>query len=425
MTGTIVIVGASVAGVRTAQCLRAEGHGGRIVLIGSEADEPYDKPPLSKQFLSGDWPDERISLLGRQKALADGIEMRLGVAAEHLEVSRKLLVLADGEEVSYDAVVLATGAAARSSPWSASGVHVLRTVRDSLRLRSALATRDPVVVIGGGFIGAEVAATARTAGCQVTVVDPLPVPMSAALGAEVAALLRPLHERHGVSTRFGVGVQEVTGRAGSLRVALTDGSVLTAGTVVAGIGATPNDAWLASSGLRVDDGVLCDKYCRAVDAADVWAAGDVARWFHPGHGERVRVEHWTNAVDQAACVAHNLVHPDDLREYAPTEYVWTDQYDWKVQMVGRPHRGSRLRLFGDPEASRARFAALVGDEAGRLAGAITVNWPRALVTCRRMAEAGAPLNVACGQIGALDPVPSTAARPTALPATLLSQGGAS
>jgi NADPH-dependent 2,4-dienoyl-CoA reductase/sulfur reductase-like enzyme len=187
--------------------------------------------------------------------------------------------------------------------------------------------------------------------------------------------------------------------------------VLRAGTVVVGIGATPGDAWLASSGLRLDDGVVCDRFCRAEGAVGVYAAGDVARWFHPRHGELVRVEHWTNAIDQAACVAHNLVHAGDLWEYAPTEYVWTDQYDWKIQLVGRPHQGSELRLLGDPQASRPRFAALFGDDAGQLVGAVTVNWPRALATCRRTAAAGAALRAVCEQVAALDATSAALARP--------------
>jgi phthalate 3,4-dioxygenase ferredoxin reductase component len=413
MTGrTVVIVGASVAGVRTARCLRAEGHRGRLVLVGAEPDVPYDKPPLSKQFLDGQWGADRIALLSRSAAEADGIEVRLGVPAEHLDVAGRTLVLADGERLRYDAIVLATGSAARPSPWRpGSGVHVLRTLQDTRNLRAALAEQDRVVIVGGGFIGAEVAAAARAGGREVTIVDPLPAPMSRLVGDEVAALLRPVHERHGVSTRFGLGVQEVTGQAGALRVALADGSVLRAGTVVVGIGATPGDAWLASSGLRLDDGVVCDRFCRAEGAVGVYAAGDVARWFHPRHGELVRVEHWTNAIDQAACVAHNLVHAGDLWEYAPTEYVWTDQYDWKIQLVGRPHQGSELRLLGDPQASRPRFAALFGDDAGQLVGAVTVNWPRALATCRRTAAAGAALRAVCEQVAALDATSAALARP--------------
>jgi phthalate 3,4-dioxygenase ferredoxin reductase component len=425
MTGTVVIVGASVAGVRTAQALRGEGHTGRIVLVGAEPDEPYDKPPLSKQFLMGTQEAPRITLLTSDDATAAGIELRLGVGAAHLDVAGKAVVLASGERLDYAAVVLATGAAARPSPWAvASGVHVLRTLADSSGLRSALAAHDTVVVVGGGFIGAEVASTASAAGRHVTLVDPLPAPMSRQVGSDVAALLGQVHARHGVSTRFGVGAVSVVGGAGALRVTLTDGSALSAGTVVVGIGATPADGWLASSGLLVDDGVVCDRYCRAVDNADVYAAGDVARWFHPRYGELVRVEHWTNAVDQAACVAHNLTHPDDLREYAPVEYVWTDQYDWRIQLVGRPHRGTGMQIFGVPDADRPRFAAVYGDADGQFTGAVVVNWPKALVSCRRLAEAWESFGGACEQIATLALALSASARPPAGPAALTPQAGA-
>jgi phthalate 3,4-dioxygenase ferredoxin reductase subunit len=412
MTGTVVIVGASVAGVGTAQSLRAKGHHGHIVVVGAEPGLPYDKPPLSKQFLAGTWSDAKIVLLTREAAQAQDIELRLGVAAQHLDIAGRSLLLADGARLDYDAVVIATGAEARPSPWHpASGLHILRTLEHSRELRAGLAADGPVVIVGGGFIGSEVAATARAAGREVTIVDPLPVPMGRLLGAEVGALFERLHQRHGVRTRFGAGVQDIAGQPGNLRVTLTDGEVLQAATVVVGIGAIPSDAWLASSGLLIEDGVVCDQFCRAVDAAEVYAAGDVARWYHPRYGEHLRVEHWTNAIDQGACVAHNITHPDDLRDFSPTEYIWSDQYDWRIQLVGRPHRGTRFRMIGDPAASRARFAALYSDGTGRLVGAVTVNWPRALVACRRLAQVDTVFSTACGQLDALAATPAPAAKP--------------
>jgi NADPH-dependent 2,4-dienoyl-CoA reductase/sulfur reductase-like enzyme len=187
-----------------------------------------------------------------------------------------------------------------------------------------------------------------------------------------------------VGTRFGIGVESITGRQGNLRVTLTDGDTLPAATVVVGIGAIPNDGWLASSGLLVDDGVVCDEFCRAIDHPDVFAVGDVARWQHPRHREDVRVEHWTNAAEQAACVAHNICHPDEPRAYAPTEYVWSDQYDWKIQIAGRPNRAVLHRIIGDVAGDPAQAAAIYGDPDGILTGAVTVNWPKALMICRRM-----------------------------------------
>ena len=406
MSPTAVVVGSSVAGVRTVQALRTEGFDGRIVLVGEEAELPYDKPPLSKQFLAGDWDAARIGLFAEAEARVADVELRLGVAAEHLDVAGRRLLLADGTSLPWDVCVVATGAAARPSPWEASsGVHVVRSLGDGVGLRSDLERGGAVVVVGGGFIGAEVAATAHRLGCDVTVVDPLQAPLARVLGPEVGALFSDLHARHGVATRFGAGVESVRGESGRLEVRLTDGSVLPAATVVVGIGAVPNDRWLAVSGLLIEDGVVCDQYCRAVDAPGVFAAGDVARWLHPGHGEQVRIEHWTNAVDQAACVAHNIAHPDDLRAYRPVEYVWSDQYDWKIQIVGVPARATGHRLIGDLAADKPRAAALYTDPTGRLRGAVTVNWPRALAECRRLMSAEAGFDTAVARLEELAAAP--------------------
>lgn len=400
--GTVVVVGSSVAGVRCVQALRAEGFTGRVLLVGEEAELPYDKPPLSKHFLAGTWDAARVSLLTAERAAELDVELRLGSAAERLDLAGRQLHLADGSVLGWDAVVLATGAAARPSPWrTESGVHVLRTLADARDLRADLETDAPVVIVGGGFIGAEVAATAHALGRQVTVVDPMQAPIGRVVGSDVGEHFTALHQRHGVQTRFGVGVESVTGTAGALTVTLTDGTQLPAGTVVVGIGATPNDGWLATSGLLVENGVTCDQHCRAVNAPGVYVVGDLARWFHPGHDEHVRVEHWTNAVDSAVVAAHNIVHPDDLRAHAPVEYVWSDQYDWKIQIVGRPATASRHELVGSLEGSSARGAVAYTDDSGRLRGAVTVNWPKALVLCRRLMTTGTTFEDAVAQLGAL------------------------
>jgi NADPH-dependent 2,4-dienoyl-CoA reductase/sulfur reductase-like enzyme len=392
--------------------LRTQEFDGRIVLIGEEAELPYDKPPLSKQFLAGAWDEDRLRLLTADDAQAAGIELRLGSAAERLDVADRTVILADGARLSYDILVVATGADARPSPWPVeSGVHVVRTLDDSRRLARDLASSSgPVVVVGGGFIGAEVAATAHAAGRDVTIVDPLHAPIGRVVGEELGAKFTTLHHRHGVQTRFGEGVEAVAGTAGNLHVALTTGEVLPAGTVVVGIGARPNDTWLSSSGLLIEDGVVCDEYCRAVDHGDIFAVGDVARWHHPRHREDVRVEHWTNASEQAACVAHNIAHPDELQSYAPTEYVWSDQYDWKIQIAGRPGRADLLRIIGDLEGERPRAAAIYGDDGGLLRGAVTVNWPKASLICRRLIGAEA---TAAAALHELEQLPQVGAGSTA------------
>src|SRR5580704_17706670 len=387
MRHRVVIVGSSVAGVRAARALRAEEYQGRVTLVGEEPELPYDRPPLSKQVLTGAWPAERASLLTAQAAADAGIELRLGAPALSLDLQDQLVRLADGESLPYDDLVIATGASARPSPWRPpSGVYQLRTLADCLALRKRFADGGTVVMIGAGFIGAEGAAAARSAGCDVTLVDPVPVPMERAVGPVVGALLADVHHRHGVRTRFGVGVQAVSGRAGDLTVRLSDASTLRAETVVVGIGAIPNDQWLHGSGLVIDDGVVCDAYLAAAGAAHVFAVGDVARWPHPELGALVRSEHWTNAADQARCVARNIARPGARETFQPSDYVWSDQYDWKVQLAGQRSRAVAEWVIGTPQAARPQVTVLHADAAGRLCAAVCLNWPKAFVQCRRLLD---------------------------------------
>jgi phthalate 3,4-dioxygenase ferredoxin reductase component len=387
----VVIVGSSVAGVRAARTLRAEEYPGRIVLVGEEPELPYDRPPLSKQVLTGAWPAERASLLTAQAAADAGIELRLGSPARALDPQARLVQLGDGASLPYDDLVIATGASARPSPWQPpSGVYLLRTLADCLALRKRFAAGGTVVMIGAGFIGAEAAAAARSAGCDVTLVDPVPVPMERPAGPVIGALLADVHRRHGVRTRFGVGVQAVSGQAGDLTVALTDGSELRAETVTVGIGARPNDSWLHNSGLLIDDGVVCDEYLAAAGTEHVFAVGDVARWPHPEPAALVRAEHWTNAADQARCVARNIARPGAREPFQPSDYVWSDQYDWKVQLAGHRARAVAEWVIGTPEAQRPQVTVLHADATGRLCAAVCLNWPKAFVQCRRLLDERAP-----------------------------------
>jgi phthalate 3,4-dioxygenase ferredoxin reductase subunit len=387
----VVVVGSSVAGVRAARALRAEGYQGRITLVGEEPELPYDRPPLSKQVLTGVWPAERAGLLTAQDAAAAGIELRLGVAAAALDPAARQVQLADGELLPYDDLVIATGASPRPSPWQPeSGLYLLRTLADCLALRKRFAEGTAVVMIGGGFIGAEAAAAARSAGCDVTLVDPVPVPMERAAGPMVGALLADLHRRNGVRTHFGAGVHAVSGRAGDLAVVLSDGLVIRAETVVVGIGAIPNDRWLQGSGLAVEDGVVCDAHLAAAGATHVFAAGDVARWPHPELDAEVRAEHWTNAADQARCVARNIAQPGARQTYQPSDYVWSDQYDWKLQLAGQRVRAVSDWVIGTPDAERPRVTVLHADATGRLCAAVCLNWPKAFVQCRRLLDERAP-----------------------------------
>ena len=393
MTDSTVIVGASIGGARTAQALRSAGYQGDITLVGDETALPYDRPPLSKGLLAGTATADSLTLLTRQQATDLGIRLRLGRTARHLDVAGSYVELEDGERMRYDDVVIATGARPRPSPWGKpAGVHYVRTLGDAAALRDDLARGGPLVVIGAGFIGAEVAATARQAGVDtVTLVDPAPVPMGRVIDPATAARLGALHREHGVATRFGTGVEAIDPAADGLVIRLSDGSALAAATVVVGIGAVANDEWLASSALPVGGGLRCDDRCRAEGAPRVHAVGDVARWHHAGYGALVRAEHWTNAVDQARYVAADIVRPGEQGPYQPVEYVWSDQYEAKIQVTGRT--GADLRAVTLERAGQpGSFAVLCASGTGALAGAVTVSWPKAAIAARRAIKAGTPLD---------------------------------
>jgi phthalate 3,4-dioxygenase ferredoxin reductase subunit len=367
--------------VRTARALRQEGFTGRVVLVGLEAEAPYDKPPLTKRFLTGALPAERIGLLPAAQAEALGIDLRTGVAAVGLDLVRARVELADGSDQGYDELVIATGARPRPSPWGLGpGVYEVRSLADAEGLRAALAAGGPVVVVGAGFIGSEVAATARELGCEVTLVDPAPGPMSAALGPRVSGILAGLHTGHGVDTRFGVGVDAVVPGERPL-VELADGTRLEAATVVVGLGAVPNDEWLAGSGLDIDGGVVCDQYLCARGADRVHAVGDVCRWLDLSHGGHRRVEHWTNAVEQARCVAHNICHPDSLRPYEIVDFVWTELFGHRVQLVGTPRDGMDVLVEG-PEPGP--LVAYYSTPDGVCRGVVTLDLPRVSLAARTL-----------------------------------------
>ena len=388
----IVVVGASLAGTRTVQGLRAAGHTGQITLIGAEAELPYDRPPLSKDLLRSSWSETEVEqnrLLTWAELDELKIHLMLGTLATSLDTDDRTITLDDGSTLSYDILVIATGAIARRSPWQPpSGVFQLRTLSDSRAIAARLALREPVVVVGGGFIGTEIAAAAIEFGCPVTVVDPIAEPMARLVGPEIADLLVGLHHRNGAETRFGVGVTDIRGEAGALTVELADGTELHASTAVVGIGSVPSTEWLESSGLTLDNGVVTDIQLRAIGVDDVYAIGDVARWPHPDRGVDVRAEHWTNASDQARFVA-NAITLDSSDTYIPSDYVWSDQYDWKVHSVGWRDPSGTSIVLGDL-AIDGRVAVIHADADGNACGAVTVNWIRALNQVRRLLATGGP-----------------------------------
>jgi NADPH-dependent 2,4-dienoyl-CoA reductase/sulfur reductase-like enzyme len=382
MMDRIVIVGASAAGSTTAQTLRREGFAGALTVIGDEPHLPYDRPPLSKQVLLGTWPVDRTSFGASTAYQEQGIELRLGTKAERLDLDQRAVVLATGEQVSYDRLVIATGVQPvyLRAGHELGGVHVLRTLDDAVALRAALLTASSVVVVGAGFLGSETAAAASRLGCDVTLVDVEPAPMAKQLGAEVGRLIGELHTANGVRVATGSGVSELLGNESVEGVGLTNGSVLKADLVLIAVGSKPATSWLEDSGLPLADGVLCDPTCQSVDG--VYAAGDVARWPSARFGLSLRLEHRFNATEQAVAVARNLLADEagEARPFDPVPYFWTDQYDAKIQVYGVVPPDARLVVTrGDP--AQRRFTARYYS-GGRVAAVLGWNMPRELRTDR-------------------------------------------
>ena len=382
----VTIVGASLAGLNAAESLRREGFDGPVTLLGAESHLPYDRPPLSKQVLAGDWEPERAALTDPEELEEDGIEARLGVRATALDLDARQLALHTGETVEFDGLVIATGARCRTMPGTEGigGVHVLRSLDDCLALRADFeAMPQRVVVVGAGFIGAEVAATARGRGLDVTMVEALPTPLSRVLGDEMGEVCAEVHRDHGVDLRTAVGVESISGDGRVERVTLSDGSTIDADVVVVGIGVIPNTEWLDGSGLEVDDGVVCDASCLAADR--VTAAGDVARWPNELFGETMRVEHWDNAAQQGAHAARRLLDAA-AGPFTPVPWFWSDQYDRKIQLAGRVHGDDEVRVVTGSVDER-RFAAIYG-RAGRIVGVLGFIRPRHVMRYRALIEQG-------------------------------------
>lgn len=391
-----VVVGASLAGLRTAEALRRADHTGRITLIGAEAHLPYTRPPLSKQILSGAWEPERAQLRKSDMLDALDLDFRLGTTATALDGRAQRVSLADGSAVDYDALVLATGAEPRWLPGTdgTAGVYVLRTLDDAIALQAAFEADPKVVVVGAGFIGAEVAAVARQRGLDVTVVEPLDAPMVRGLGAELGGVAAEIHRAHGVDLRCGVGVDSVEGDGKVTGVVLSDGSAVEADLVVIGIGVIPRTGWLEGSGLELDNGIVCDQHLAAVGVEHVWAAGDVARWQHETYGELVRFEHWTVANDHGPAVAADiLAGPGERIAHTPVPYVWSDQFDTKIQIIGRAGDGDELEIIHGAIDERKFVAART--RGGMVTGAVGFSSPRALMSLLpRMEEGTLPVDEA-------------------------------
>ena len=386
---TVAVVGTSLAGLRAIEALRREGYDGRVVAIGAEYHLPYDRPPLSKELLAGRWDAADIVL--RKQGVDDlDTEWLLGLPAVSLDVGAREVTRADGSRVAYDGLVIATGATPRrmagqpaaGGEHGLAGLFMLRTLDDALALREQLDALPKVVVIGAGFIGAEVAATCRGRGLDVTVLEALPQPMVRGLGPELGAVIADVHRDHGVDLRTGVQVEAIEGDTRVEGVRLGDGSTVPADVVVVGVGVVPVTGWLEGSGLTIDNGVVCDETCLA--APGVVAAGDIARWPNAlFDGQLMRLEHWTNATEQGVHAAKRLLAGDDPGEpFTPVPFVWSDQYDRKIQTVGVVSADAELHVAHGSYAER-QFVALFG-RAGRVVGALGFNRPRQVMQYRKL-----------------------------------------
>jgi 3-phenylpropionate/trans-cinnamate dioxygenase ferredoxin reductase subunit len=416
----IVIVGASLAGLRAAQAIRKAGHEGPVVVVGEEERPPYTRPPLSKELLAGEREAEHCALPSDKL----DVEWRLGTRATALDLARREVVLdgdarrdgdegsrrdagLDGEEgrrrdagrdggerLGYDRLLIATGARPRhwpGDPIELDGVLMLRDLDDALALRAAFERRPRLAVVGAGFIGCEVAATARKRELDVTLIDIADHPMTA-LGPAVGERCAELHRGHGVELRLGAGVDGFEGAGRLEAVRLADGTRVDADLAVVALGAIPNTDWLADSGLELQPGVVCDATLAARDADDVFCAGDVAAWPHPmADGALIRIEHWTNAAEQGAAAARNLLAPPEERTpYAAVPYFWSDQYDVKIQSVGLPARAKRVTVLeASPDGGRL---VLGGERDGRLVAAIGFNAARRLAFYRGKLAAMPPFD---------------------------------
>ncbi|MET7998234.1 FAD-dependent oxidoreductase [Amycolatopsis sp. NPDC005232] len=386
----VVIVGGSLAGLHAAEELRAAGYDGTLTLVSAERRAPYDRPPLSKQILTGEWAPDRSALRSAEDLAALRAEVLLGVHATGLDVTSRIVTTDDGLRLPYDGLVLATGCTPRTLRGEAAreGLHTLRTAEDSLALRRTLLTGGHLVVVGAGFIGMEVAAAARTLGADVTVVEPAPAPMQAALGERIGGALADLHRAHGVKFALGRGISRILGPNRVEGVEFDDGTILGADAVLVGIGAAPATGWLAGSPLDTSNGVVCDAHL-AAGPPGIYAAGDLACWDNPLFGARMRVEHWSNATEQGAAAARNLLAAQDERQpFASVPYFWSDQYDTSIQFAGRP--GSERVPIVEADGPKPAFLVLTG-EGGTLTGVLSVNSQRVFLRIRRMIKARATL----------------------------------
>lgn len=389
---TYVIVGAGLAGHSAALTLRLTGFDGRILLIGDELARPYERPPLSKAFLQGSKPLDELFFQSEAQYAEQQIELLLGHRATELDAATHRLTLDDGATIEFDKLLIATGSSPirlRQPGFDLPGVHYLRTITDSVKLGDDLRTGGRrVVVIGAGFIGSEVAASARILGNEVLLIDLLQAPMCGALGDTIGNLFAEIHRRHGVDLRMSSRVDELRGSGQVEQAVLETGEQIPCDLVVVGVGVRPNVDLAQRAGIAVDNGILVNELCET-SAPNIYAAGDVANWFHPDIEERLRVEHYDNAAMQGAAAARSML--GQTTAYAPLPYVWSDQYDVNLQYVGFPTEWHEIVVRGNTDELEATIFFI---RDGAVHAAATINRPRELRSARRLCEVRAMVDPA-------------------------------
>jgi NADPH-dependent 2,4-dienoyl-CoA reductase/sulfur reductase-like enzyme len=389
----VVIVGASLAGLRAAESLRTHGFDGEIAVVGKETRHLYDRPPLSKKFLAGEWDADRIRLRKPEEIVALRVDWHHGTTATHLDIENEVL-LTDTGDFTYDACIIATGGAVRRLPNQPNhtGIHVLRTINDAEALRDDLAPDKHLVVIGAGFIGLEAAATARAKGCTVTVLEGLPAPLIRGLGESMGRTVARVHHDNGVEIRCNVRVEEILGgpAVSGVRIVNEHGApeVVDADVVLVGIGVAPATDWLGDSGLTINDGIVCDENLQC--APGVFAAGDVARWPNALFADiepTMRVEHWTTASEQGAHAATNVIahlNGQPLMPYSAVPFFWSDQFTSRIQFLGRGTSADDVRVVaGNPDEGKFA-AAYFGND--RLIAVLGVSLPKAVMPARKLLQ---------------------------------------
>ncbi|MDT5211242.1 MAG: 3-phenylpropionate/trans-cinnamate dioxygenase ferredoxin reductase component [Mycobacterium sp.] len=388
-SGGIVIVGGGLAAARTAEQQRRSEYAGPITIVSDEDHLPYDRPPLSKEVLRAETDD--VTLKPAEFYDENDITVLLGNGVRSVNTDAKTVTLADGSDLTYDELIIATGLVPNRIPSfpDLPGIHVLRSFDESLALREEAGSARHAVVVGAGFIGCEVAASLRGMGVDVVLVEPQPTPLASVLGEQIGELVARLHRAEGVDVRCGIGVSEVGGADRVEKVVLGDGTELDTDLVVVGIGSHPATGWLDGSGIEVDNGVVCDTHGRA-SAPHVWAIGDVASWRH-ALGHQVRVEHWSNVADQARGMVAAILGKD-LPATVTVPYFWSDQYDVKIQCLGEPEADDVVHVVED---DGRKFLAFY-ERDGVVAGVVGGGMPGKVMKVRSKIAAGAPISDVLG-----------------------------